>query len=91
MRTITTGLLALGFVGAMSLGTTNTTQAQGVYLSGPGVDVRVGDPYWRHHHRYYRHRYYDGPYAYSPGYRSWNGCHYGYTVQDGRCKPYRGY
>ena len=23
--------------------------------------------------------------------RTWNGCPYGFTVQDGVCKPYRGY
>jgi hypothetical protein len=30
--------------------------------------------------------------GYRPGrYRTWNGCQPGFTVQDGRCKPYRGY
>jgi len=33
----------------------------------------------------YRERYYRGPY------RTYNGCPRGYTVQDGVCKPYRGY
>lgn len=29
---------------------------------------------------------------YRPGrYRTWNGCQPGWTVQDGLCKPYRGY
>ena len=29
---------------------------------------------------------------YRPGrFRSWNGCQQGWTVQDGLCKPYRGY
>jgi len=94
MRTITKAALALGFVGAMvagTVGTTNPAKAQGVYLSGPGVDVEVGRPWYRH--RYYRHRYYDD-YAYDPGprrYRTWNGCPRYYTIQDGVCKPYRGY
>src|SRR5919109_1486003 len=42
--------------------------------------------------------YYGGPrYSreamfYRPGrYRTWNGCQPGWTVQDGLCKPYRGY
>jgi hypothetical protein len=30
-------------------------------------------------------------YGYRGGYRSYNGCPFGYTVQDGVCKPYRGY
>jgi hypothetical protein len=30
--------------------------------------------------------------GYRPGrFRTWNGCPQGFTVQDGRCKPYRGY
>jgi hypothetical protein len=29
---------------------------------------------------------------YRPGrYKTWNGCQAGWTVQDGLCKPYRGY
>jgi hypothetical protein len=42
--------------------------------------------------------YYGGPrYSreamfYRPGrYRTWNGCQPGWTIQDGMCKPYRGY
>ena len=54
-----------------------------------------------------RSRDYDGPYGgryygerrsfggggyYRPGrFRTWNGCQPGWTVQDGLCKPYRGY
>lgn len=46
-----------------------------------------------HHHRYYRHYNYDrgGGYYRAPmRSRSGNGCRPGYTVQDGRCKPYTG-
>ncbi len=93
MRTITKAALALGFIGAMAASAFAPAKAQGVYYSGPGVEVQVGDPNWRyrHHRRYYRD--YDGPYAYAPAprYRTWNGCPRGYTVQDGICKPYRGY
>ena len=45
--------------------------------------------------QYYDYGYgYEQPayYYYPPGrYRTWNGCQRGYTVQDGLCKPYRGY
>jgi hypothetical protein len=41
---------------------------------------------------YYRGRFYQGRGYYRPGrYRTWNGCQRGWTVQDGLCKPYRGY
>jgi hypothetical protein len=42
---------------------------------------------------YYR-GYYSAPVVryYRPGrFRTWNGCQDGWTVQDGLCKPYRGY
>jgi hypothetical protein len=44
--------------------------------------------------RYYRYgpQYGERGYYYPPGrYRTWNGCQPGWTVQDGLCKPYRGY
>jgi hypothetical protein len=80
----------------MTVSAPGPAKAQGVYFSGPGVEVQVGDPEWRyrHHRRYYRDYSYDGgPYAYAPAprYRTWNGCPPYYTIQDGRCKPYRGY
>jgi hypothetical protein len=92
MRTITKAALGLGFVGAMAASAFAPAKAQGVYFSGPGVEVQVGDPEWRyrHHRRYYRD--YDGYYAYAPAprYRS-NPCPRGFSVQDGVCKLYRGY
>jgi hypothetical protein len=54
-------LAALAFLGAMGLATTTPTQAQGVYVEGPGFDVGVGAP-WRYHHYYYgpyHHRWHD--------------------------------
>ena len=60
-------------------------------------------PYDRERYSYHEPRYYyDEPRYYQPGYgeqgyyapgryRSWNGCARGWTVQDGLCKPYRGY
>jgi hypothetical protein len=66
--------------------------AQGVYIDvGPGAGQR---PYYRDYGepRYYRYGG-GGERGYNrPGqYRTWNGCQPGWTVQDGRCKPYRGY
>jgi hypothetical protein len=42
--------------------------------------------------RYYRYGEDDYRGYSRPGrFRTWNGCQPGFTVQDGRCKPYRGY
>ena len=59
------------------------------YGGGPG-------PYYgdRYRERYYDDdRYYRGGRGYYPPgrYRTSNGCQRGWTVQDGLCKPYRGY
>jgi hypothetical protein len=38
-------------------------------------------------------QYYPPPpygYGYRPGWRTWNGCPPGYTVQGGNCAPYQG-
>lgn len=41
---------------------------------------------------YYRSYSGEGRGYYRPGrFRTWNGCQPGWTVQDGLCKPYRGY
>ena len=41
---------------------------------------------------YYRSYGGEGRGYYRPGrFRTWNGCQAGWTVQDGLCKPYRGY
>ncbi len=90
MHTLAKTAVALGFVGAMAIGATAPVKAQGIYLDGRGLNVQFGQP-----DRDYRHegrgdrgrRYYD----YSPGYGEGNGCPRHYTVQDGACKPYRGY
>jgi hypothetical protein len=98
MRTITKAALALSFVGAMAVSAPEPAKAQGVYLSGPGVEVEVGDPYWRHR-RHYRRNYYRDYGAADPGHPYGYNYDYGdprcgipnYTIQDGVCKPYRGY
>ena len=97
MRTITKTLLAFGLVaGAATLAMpgAETAKAQGVYFDAPGIHVGVGE---RRHHRHYR-RYYRGydTYGYAPRpyyYRNQGGnCpNPRWTVQDGVCKPYRGY
>ena len=51
----------------------------------PGVHVHVGP------HRHYGPRYYGGDGYYGRGYYNYAPCPRGLTVQDGVCKPYRGY
>src|SRR5262245_37183542 len=55
---------------------------------GPGYCSGYGPPPGP----YYRSERMGRGYYYRPGrFRSWNGCQQGWTVQDGLCKPYRGY
>ena len=82
MRTLAKTALALSFVAALTVG--SVVPAGAFYINGPGFHVWVG----HHHPRYYD--YYRGP-AYRGGYNTWNGCPPYYTIQDGVCKPYRGY
>jgi len=56
-------LAALGFVGAMALGTPAPTLAQGVYIGPGGVGVDVGRPTYRDRERYRG----DRSYAYERG------------------------
>jgi hypothetical protein len=78
--------------------------AQGVYLdfgNNPGPRYRDYDdgPRYRDRDRYRGERYGDrrdrgdrgGGYYRPGGYKTFNGCQNGWTVQDGLCKPYRGY
>jgi hypothetical protein len=97
MKTITQALLALSFVGTLAIGTPISAKAQEIIFSGPGVGIEITNrPYNQRHSRY--NRYYDGqPYSHQY-YRgsngrlaTWNGCRPNYTIQDGVCKPYRGY
>jgi hypothetical protein len=82
--------VALVFVGAMAIATAAPVVAQGVYLDGRGLNVQLGQPDrdYRHEGRGDRDRRY---YDYSPGSSEASGCPRRYTVQDGACKPYRGY
>jgi hypothetical protein len=79
MRTFAKAAMVLGFVGfAAGAG---MTPANAFSIDVPGVHVHVGP----HHH-------YWGPhYGYGRGYYDYAPCPRGFTVQDGVCKPYRGY
>jgi len=81
------------------IGMASAASAQQIYLDfgpsrgygppppgyGPGYGAPPG-PYYRGYERGGRGGYY------RPGrFRTWNGCQPGWTVQDGLCKPYRGY
>jgi hypothetical protein len=77
--------LALGFVGAMAIGTTVPVKAQGISVNVPGIHVHIG----RHRH-YSNGGYYGGGYN-GGGYATANGCPPYYTIQGGACRPYRGY
>jgi hypothetical protein len=90
MKTITQALLALGFVGAMAIGSQVPASAQGVYFSSPGVSVEVGtrSDRYRYNRRYYRN--YDNSYAYGRqpySYRYYNNQNgysgYGYSGYSG--------
>ena len=77
--TVTRTLVALGFVGAMAVGTAAPTLAQGIYFNGPGVSVGIGDRGYYGHRRHYRSdRYYsyydrdDRPYWRHRGYRTYD-------------------
>lgn len=86
--------LALILLAAASLlGTVGIASAQwygGGYY--PGDPNRMPNPYYRERYReqyydddrYYRRRHYRRGYNYNP-------CGEGWSLQDGRCKPYRGY
>ena len=79
----------LALVGAALFATSGAASAQ---YYGPGVGVYIGPPERGYDEpRYYRRdreRYSDYDRRYDRQARS---CRRGYTVQDGVCKPYRGY
>ena len=87
MRFIAIALLGMATLGAMATdASARDGCGRGYFYNGRGCVPMA---------RYYH----GGPYAYAPGYRAyperrfrtWNGCPNGFTVQDGVCKPYRGY
>ena len=99
MHTLSKGLLVVGLgTAVVAFGApVPSAKAQGFYVDAPGVHVGVGE---RHHHRYYRRNYGGyGAYAADPGHPYGYYHDYGdprcgvpnYTIQDGVCKPYRGF
>ena len=62
MLTMTRTIAALGFIGAVAVGTSSPSAAQGVYFQGPGFGVGIGNPYYGP-----RYRSYD---SYGPSYSS---------------------
>jgi hypothetical protein len=78
----------LALVGAALFATNGAASAQ---YYGPGVGVYIAPQRDYDEPRYYRRdreRYSDYDRRY---YRQANQCRRGYSVQDGVCKPYRGY
>jgi hypothetical protein len=94
MKTVALAALAVG----MLLSTVGSAPAQ-YYAPGYGNypyyrDYGPPRPHYRDRERFYgERRGLGGPGGYyRPGrFRSWNGCQPGWTVQDGLCKPYRGF
>jgi hypothetical protein len=97
--------LAATLVGCAAAGTAGRYDSGPTYVESEDTYYRP-PPYYRHdetqyyeprYHRDHRQSGYDYPrrqsgYDYPPvRYRTGNGCQPGYTVQDGVCKPYRGY
>jgi hypothetical protein len=89
MKSVQTLLLvaaAIGVLGGLSAASAMPMAAVGAER-GDVQQVRlVCDQFGRCYRTGPRYRYND----YRPR-RTWNGCRYGFTVQDGVCKPYRGY
>jgi len=85
MRKFAIAALMLGSAGALSLVASAPALAQGFSINAPGIHVHVG------HHRHWGPRYYDRYPGPAGGWGTWNGCPPNYTIQDGVCKPYRGY
>jgi hypothetical protein len=97
MKRITLLAIAAGAI----FGSVGAASAQGIYLDlgpdrGPRPYYRDYDdgPRYRDRERYRGERYgdrRDRGYYRPGGYKTFNGCQNGWTVQDGLCKPYRGY
>ena len=84
----------LAFVMLATAGLFGMTGAVSAQYSGPGYGVQIEPRYERDYDepRYRRYRDRDDDRGYvRRTYRTWNGCPPRYTIQDGVCKPYRGY
>jgi hypothetical protein len=83
--------LMLSALAAVALFAAGGASAQSIYLGvGPGYNDYGPRPYYRE--RYVPPpRYYNRRVVRAPRYNTRTGCPQGFTVQDGVCKPYRGY
>jgi hypothetical protein len=84
MRSTVKAIITLGTLGAMFFGSVLPVLAQYYYPYPPPPPPPPPPGYYGGY----------GPPPPPYGYyrpRSWNGCPRGFTVQDGVCKPYRGY
>jgi hypothetical protein len=64
MRVLIPTMVALGFVGAMAVGSPSATLAQEIYFRAPGVVFGIGRPWYRDRYRYYRSYNYVRPHVY---------------------------
>jgi hypothetical protein len=80
MRALAKSALVLGL--AAAAGGIGVAPAGAFSIDAPGVHVHIGP----HRHHYWGPRYEEGR-----GYYDYAPCPRGFTVQDGVCKPYRGY
>jgi hypothetical protein len=82
-------LAAVSLVGTVGAASAQWYGGGGYYDDhGPSYRHRYRERYYDDDNdRYYRRRYYGE----RRGYRTLNGCPPHYTIQDGECKPYRGY
>jgi hypothetical protein len=81
--------IALLTLAAAALFATAGTASAQIYYSGPGFGVQIEPRYERDYDERRYQRGYDDERRYSR--RSARECPPNYTVQDGVCKPYRGY
>jgi hypothetical protein len=81
-------LAILALAAAALFATAGGAFAQYIYL-GPGYGQGIGPRYERDYDRDYDRD--DRRYRRERYGRTWNGCPPNYTIQDGVCKPYRGY
>jgi hypothetical protein len=86
MRT-TRILLAVAYVGGVALCTLASAQCANAQYYPPPPDYGYDYPPPDYGYDYPPPGY---GYGYPYGYRTWNGCPPGYTVQGGNCAPYQG-
>jgi hypothetical protein len=78
--------IVLATLAAAALFATGSAASAQIYYSGPGFGAHIGPRYEEPVYRRGWHRHHDRRY-----YRARSGtCRPGFTVQDGRCKPYTG-